>query len=470
MLDIGRIRSCGGKHRTRNSALPGATVTRRSLLQVGSLSALGVTLGDLLRWAPAAERSQAATPPARSVILLWLWGGPSHLDTFDLKPSAPVEYRGPYRPIATSVPGIEICELLPQLAQRADRYALIRSMHCNSNDHGIAGTIGLTGSEAGAVSLSGQVLPGSLRPTHGSVVAKVQGFAPGLPRFMTLGGHLHQGHRAITGEDGGSLGRLYDPFRLDYDAEHGVRIPRLELLDGLTASGIDSREQLRRKVEQLARHVELSPEMNQLDQFYRQAYSLLTSTQARQVFELDREPEPLRRAYGQFRFGQCCLLARRLVEAGCRFVQVNWSSHVEPVEDTGDGGWDMHDRHFQQYQDRHSWMLDQAASALLDDLQQRGLLDETLVVAVGEFGRTPKINGKAGRDHWQQCYSALVAGGGIRPAQVIGASDSRGEYPATRPVTPADLFTTVFHQLGIGTPQLTDAGLLPNGELIEELV
>jgi uncharacterized protein (DUF1501 family) len=207
-----------------------------------------------------------------------------------------------------------------------------------------------------------------------------------------------------------------------------------------------------------------------MDKFSRQAYSLLTSSQTREVFDLAREPDELRQRYGRFRFGQCCLMARRLVEAGARFVQVNWSSHVEPVEDTGDGGWDMHDRNFQQFQDRHAWMLDQSLSALLDDLDQHGLLSETIVVAVGEFGRTPKINGKAGRDHWEHCYSALVAGGGLKVGQIIGESDARGEYPANRPLTPADLFRTMLHQIGIGTTQLTTAGVPLLGEVIEELV
>ena len=163
-------------------------------------------------------------------------------------------------------------------------------------------------------------------------------------------------------------------------------------------------------------------------------------------------------------------MARKLVEVGVRFVQVNWSSHVEPVEDTGDGGWDMHDRNFQLLQNRHAWMLDQSLSTLLDDLDQRGLLDETAVVALGEFGRTPKINERAGRDHWQQCYSALVAGGGLKVGQVVGESDAKGEFPANRPVTPADLFHTLLAQIGIGTTQLTAAGVTPQGQLIEELV
>ena len=455
MIGFGRLKQRGA---TR--------INRRQLLEAGAISAWGWSLADWLR---AAQR-ESPDGAAKSVILLWLWGGPSHLDTFDLKPRAPIEYRGPYSPIATSVPGVQICELLPELAKRADRYTILRSLHCGSNDHGIAGTIGLTGSDAGAVSLSGQVRPGQLRPTHGSIVSRTLGFRPEMPRFLTLGGHLHQGHRTITGEGGGTLGRLYDPFRLDYDAEHGVRIPRLELQDGMTPSGIDAREQLRRRVDALAKQFERSPQMDQLDQFYRQAYSLLTSSRARDVFDLEREPQHVRRRFGRYRFGQCCLLARRLVEAGAGFVQVNWSSHVEPVEDTGDGGWDMHDRHFQQFQDRHAWMLDQALSALLDDLHERGLLDQTLVVAVGEFGRTPKSNAKAGRDHWNQCYSGLIAGGGIQGGRVIGASDARGEHPVDRPITPADLFATVLARLGIRTPQVTAAGLLPIGEVIEELM
>src|SRR5438067_1685064 len=185
-------------------------VTRRAALRAGSLGVIGLSLADLLRIQAVAAAEES--PRAKSVILLWLWGGPSHLDTFDLKPKAPIQYRGPYSPIATNVPGIQICELLPHLAQRVDRYAIIRSMHCSSNDHGIAGTIGLTGSEAGGASLGGQVQPGGVRPAHGAIVSKVLGFAPAMPRFVTMGGSLHQGKRPITGEGGGPLGSLFDPF------------------------------------------------------------------------------------------------------------------------------------------------------------------------------------------------------------------------------------------------------------------
>lgn len=443
-------------------------VSRRELIWAGALSACGVSLADVLRFEAQAAPDERGRP--KSVILLWLWGGPSHVDSFDMKPQAPVEYRGPYAPVSTTVPGLQICEMFPQLAKRAHRYSILRSLHHTSGDHGIAGTIGLTGSDRGAISLSGQTIAGSLQPAFGGLVSRVLGPSPQMPRFMTLGGHLHQGKRAIAGEGGGKLGSLYDPFRLDYDPEDGVRIPDLDLIDGLSPSGLDSREKLLAAMDTLSARVDRSPKMAQLDQFYQQAFSLLTDNQAREIFDLAREPDAVRRKFGRFRFGQCCLLARRLIEGGARFVQVNWSSHVEPVEDTGDGGWDMHDRYFQQFQDRHAWMFDQAAAALLDDLHESGLIDDTVVVAVGEFGRTPKINGKAGRDHWNQCYSGLIAGGGLRSGQVIGESDKLANHPVVRPLTPADLFATALGQIGIGTTELTGSGLTPLGSPIEELL
>jgi len=454
MMRIGCQRVCEGRR-----------WARRELLRIGGLAALGGALGR--------ERLQGEEldplAPATSVILLWLWGGPSHIDTFDPKPHAPTEYRGPYGPIAAATPGTQIGELLPRLAARTDRYAILRSLHATSNDHGIAGTIGLTGSEAGGISLGGQRNPGELQPTHGAIVSRLLGFVPGMPRFLTIGDRLQQGHKAIAGEGGGTFGAKFDPFRLNYAVESGLQLPELTLLDGVTPDGLSARQELLRQVDSLARQIAGAAATRRLDACYEQAFALLTDPSARRAFDLEAEPDALRRRYGRFRFGQCCLLARRLVEAGARFVQVNWSTHVEPVEDTGDGGWDMHDRHFQQFQDRHAPMLDQALSALLDDLGARGLLAQTVVIAVGEFGRTPKINNKAGRDHWHQCYSGLIAGGGIRGGTVIGASDPLGEHPVQTPVTPADLFLTAFQQLGIRTPELTGAGLLPLGEPIEGL-
>ncbi len=457
MIRAGRLdsRDCGG-------------LTRRGLLHIGGLGALQVSLADLLRARSLAQNEPE--PKARSVILLWLWGGPSQIDGFDPKPEAPLEYRGPYAPIATSIPGVSICEMLPQLAQRSSQYAIVRSMHHESNDHGIAGTINLTGSIKGARSLGGQILPGDVLPTHGAIVSRIHGFHPQIPLFVTVGKKLHQGKQFITGDEGGTFGPIHDPFRVDYIPGTGVQLPNLELQDGMTADGLSHRQKLLEQLDRLSRLGERSASIQRLDSFYQQAFSMLTSTDARRVFDIEQERIELRNRYGKHRFGQCCLFARRLIEAGVGFVQVNWSAHVEPVEDGGDGGWDMHDRYFQQFQDRHSWMLDNALSALLDDLQDRGMLDETIVVAIGEFGRTPKINAKAGRDHWNQCYSALVAGGGFQVGQVIGASDAQAEYPASRPTTPADLFTTVLNQIGIGTTRLTEINMLPLGELVEDLI
>lgn len=440
---------------------------RRELINAGTLSAIGVSLPQLLR---AESRSNNPKGSAKSIILLWLWGGPSHLDTFDPKPAAQLEYRGPFAPIESSVPGVHIGELFPQIAARMNQIAILRSIHATSNDHGIAGTIGLTGSESGALSLGGVRNRGQVHPTHGAVVSRVLGFDPRMPRFATIGGNLHQGHKRIVGEGGGYLGATHDPFRLDYKFDSGVEIPQLELADWQSSERLQSRRRLLCSLDRLVAQAEASGESLRIDEFYERAFSMLTNQQTRRVFDLSHESVAMRTRYGQFRFGQCCLLARRLVEAGTRFVQVNWSSHVEPIEDTGDGGWDMHDRNFQQMQDRHAWMLDQSLTALIDDLHDRGLLEETVVIAVGEFGRTPKINGKAGRDHWHQCYSGVVAGGGIRPGCVIGSSDKNGEFPQASPVTPADLFATALSRLGIGTTQLTSRGLTPKGQIIEGLL
>lgn len=441
-------------------------VSRRSLLQIGSLGAFHVTLADLLRTTAAASEN---SPPARSVILLWLWGGPSHIESFDPKPKAPLEYRGPYAPIATANPGLQVCELFPLLAARAAKYSVIRSMNHESNDHGIAGTISLTGSIQGARSLGGINMPGQVLGTHGAIVSKVDGIHPRIPGFVTIGKKLFQGPQYITGDEGGALGPVHDPFRVNYIPGSGVELPDLKLIDGVTADGLSHRRKLLERFDQLTRLTESSPPAHRLDAFYERAIELLTSPETRGVFDVDQEPVKLRNKYGRHHFGQCCLMARRLVEANVRFVQVNWSSHVEGAEDGGDWGWDMHDRYFQIFQDRHSWQLDQAMSALLDDLEDRGLLQETVVVAVGEFGRTPKINPRAGRDHWNPCYSALVAGGGFVPGLVIGSSDALAEYPIGRPTRPADLFTTVLQQIGITTTKLTSAGLTPLGQVIEEL-
>ncbi|HEY7424823.1 MAG TPA: DUF1501 domain-containing protein [Gemmataceae bacterium] len=440
-------------------------LTRRELLQVGASSVLGLSLADLLRLRAA---DSAVNGSARSVLFLWLWGGPAHLDTWDPKPNAPLEFRGPFSPIATSVSGVHIGELFPQVAKQAHRFALVRSLHTTSNDHGVAGTIGLTGSAAGAVGLDGKPLAGSVRPALGSVVAKARGSSSKLPPFLVVGGRLHQGKKAITGEGGGSLGAFYDPFRLEYDPVKGTRIPALQLPADLTPERLGDRRRLLQAFDKLARQTDAA-QSAALEDYRRQAFTMLTSPSASKLFDLSREPDALKDRYGRTRFGQSCLLGRRLVEHGVPFVQVNWSDHVEAEEDAGDGGWDHHYRNFQIMQDRHAPWLDRALSALLHDLHERGLLERTLVVAMGEFGRSPKINDKAGRDHWEHCYSALLAGGGVHGGRVVGSSDARGERPHDHAATPADIGATVQHAIGITSEQAATLGLPATGRMVEEL-
>jgi hypothetical protein len=404
------------------------------------------------------------------VIVLWLWGGPSHLDTFDMKPDAPIEYRGPFEPVKTAVPGIQICELLPGLALRADKFALLRAVHHESNDHGIAGTIALTGSIAGAVGLGGAANNQAPRPSTGAIVGRLHRSRPGsLPPYVILGSALHQGLKRAVGEGGGSLGNTFDPFRLDYEPGLGLKLPDATLPEGITADRLEARWGLLRELGGPDRHAGRNPAPANMSRHYELAHDLYASGRSLDALDIAREPVRVREAYGPHRFGQCCLIARRLVEAGTPFVQVNWSTHVEAPEDGGDGGWDMHDRYFQIMQDCHGWMLDRALSALLGDLHDRGLLETTLIVAVGEFGRTPKINDRAGRDHWNTCYSALLAGGGVQGGRVIGRSDHHGEQPVDRPVTPADLGATILSRLGIGTTDLTGIGLTPAGQVIDDL-
>jgi hypothetical protein len=432
-------------------------ISRRGLLQVGMLGAMGASFPELLR---AQTAGRLSGKKHRSVILFWLWGGPPHLDTFDPKPDAPMEYRGPFRAIGANVSGIQVCEYLPKLARRADKYALIRSVHHETNDHGLAGTIGLTGKQA----VSGRVLP-----NIGSAVNRIKGNATPFSSFVTVGKPLHQGHRPIQGEGGGVLGSSYDPFRVEYDEIDGIQIRDLNPPEQLTAARLDRRRMFLKTVENAQKQL-WAHGRSPLAPLYDQAFSLITDKGAKAVFDLDKETAATRDRYGRYKVGQSALMARRLIEAGVPYVQVNWSSHVEAEEDAGDGGWDHHYRNFEIMQDRHLWMLDQTLSALLDDLSERGLLEDTLVVAMGEFGRSPKINERAGRDHWNQCYTALMAGGGVKGGTVVGASDARGEFPVVRPVTPADICLTIFDRLGITRTDLLALEIAPDGEVIEELI
>jgi uncharacterized protein (DUF1501 family) len=440
-------------------------MSRRAFLQIGGSSALGLSLADLLKM--RAVTGSAPAGPARAVIFLWLWGGPSQLDTWDPKPNASVEFRGPFAAIPTRVTGVRICELFPQVAGLTDRLAILRSLHTPSNDHGVAGTVGLTGSMSGAVNLGGATAAGSTRPALGSCVARAKSSNAPLPPFMVVGGRLHQGKKAIAGEGAGPLGARYDPFRVVCDAEQGTRIPALQLPANLTPERLHDRQALLHALDQARGGIDTGGRT--IEDYRAQALTMLTAPNAARMFDLSQERPALADRYGRTRFGQSCLLARRLVQHGVPFVQVNWSDHVEAEEDSGDGGWDNHYRNFQIMQDRQAPWFDQAYAGLINDLRERGLLDTTLVVAVGEFGRSPRINDKAGRDHWEHCYSALVAGGGVHGGRVIGESDARAERPHDRPMTPADLATSVMHAVGITTEVAATLGIPMNGRVIEEL-
>lgn len=467
MLNLGQLmtRDCQG-------------VTRRALLQVGTCSALGLSLPQWL-----AGRAQAAASPGKvkSVLLLWLWGGPSHHETWDPKPDAKEQVRGCFRPINTSTPGTRICELLPQLAQRTNQFAILRSLNHDQKDHNVGGTIGLTGHVAGAKASGGIPFPGNVRPSMGALVsylARGQHRVGDWPGFLCVGPVCKVSGEQLRGQTAGALGAAYDPFRVEgFSFEEGVRVPpSLEPLAGLPAERLAQRRSLLKQLDapQVGRianpsygsllkqldaaqgRVEASGQVERLDNLRQRAFDLVTSPAAKAALNLDAEKDALRDRYGRTIFGQNVILGRRLVEAGVPFVQVNWSGDAEDEQQGGDGGWDLHYRLFERMQERYCPIFDRALSALLDDLRERGLLATTLVIAMGEFGRSPQISGSGGREHWPHVYSAVVAGGGVPGGLVLGSSTPDGGYPKSDPVHPANLISTVLAKMGMDRFALAD--------------
>jgi hypothetical protein len=410
--------------------------------------------------APLAAGVAGARPDgrAKSVIVLWLWGAPSHLDTFDPKPNAPVEIRGPFDTIPTRTPGIRFTELFPKTAARSDRFALVRSNVNFDGDHLKAGSIGLTGMLEGK---DAEV------PNFGSIVARHRGNSD-LPSFLAIGqGNPRDVVGPMKGYGGGSWGRNYDPFLVSCADTGETDVPALRLLDGLSPAALDDRRRLLGNLDRLGRDADAAPD--KWDAARRRAYALLTTPEARAALDLSRERESVRAAYGQSSFGQSCLLARRLAEAGVPYVQVNWSQYVEAMTPNCDFGWDTHIFNFDLLPDRHGPVFDRAYAALLDDLRDRGMLDRTLVLAMGEFGRTPRINGQASRDHWPQCYFSLWAGCGVRGGTVVGDSDRIGSAPLTEPVTPGMVGATVLELAGVDSQARAELRVLPGARAIHEL-
>lgn len=429
-------------------------VTRRGALQVGGLATLGLTLPQLLQ-ARALGASTAGRGPtfgrAKRVLLLFMWGGPAHQDTWDLKPEGPVETRGEFRPIGTNVSGIHICEHFPRIARHADKLALIRSVSQDDNNHSTGAHAGLTGRRH-TVKAENFGASDSDFPHYGSVLSKLRPNRDGLPTFVALPDIIATTAGAVTpGQGGGLLGRKYDPFRItDHPDRPDFNISTLRLPDGVTIGQMRHRRDLLGQIEQVARVADRSPLVRSMDSFYQQALDMVLSREARRAFDLSSVAEDKRWRYGFHTFGQSVLLAKRLIEAGVQLVTVYWHREKASV----DSSWDTHGDNFTELKHRLMPAVDRPIAALLEDLAASGLLEETLIVWNSEFGRTPRINANAGRDHWGPCNSVVMAGGGVPGGQVFGETDAQAAYPTRDPVTQDDIAATIYHLLGIAPETL----------------
>jgi hypothetical protein len=408
-LSLGASRSCDG-------------VSRRSFLRVGALGALGLGLPDFLR-------AKAAQAPDRDVscILLWLQGGISHIDSFDPKPEAPTEIRGDFGAIATKVPGILLCDPLPRLASVQDQYAILRSLNPKNGSHGVADAYMMSGHPFN---------PALTFPSYGAVVSKEKGDRNSLPPYVQMGTAIDQ---RFGGGVAGFLGDQYNPFVLPGDPSNaGFRVRDVALPGSVDAERFRRRMKALQAVDTWQAQMEgSSGALEAADAFYQKAYSLVTSPQAKRAFELQQEDPRLRDRYGRHALGQSCLMARRLIESGVRFVTVT------------DGGWDTHQNNFKALKDRLLPRLDSALATLLEDLSGRGLLETTLVVCLSDFGRTPVVNPSAGRDHWATASVALFAGAGLKPGQAVGQTNALAEQPIEAPYYTEDVAATIYNRLGI---------------------
>lgn len=428
-------------------------VSRRGFLQVGALMAGGLTMADMLRLEARGE--QVGLPPRKkAVIQIWLAGGPSHIDMYDLKPDAPAEFRGEFRPIATSVRGIDISEHLPLQARIMEKLAIVRSAYHTNAGHGMGSQWMLTGYQP-TIEVNDNIFPAC-----GSVVAKLRGpNEPGLPAYCNLPRLLGLGKAAY-------LGASYNPFSPDDDPNRdGFQVRNMKLPGRVNAERLDRRKNLLGQIDKIRRDVDTKGDIDGLDKFYRDAMEMVTSDKAQKAFDISQEDAKLRETYGRNDLGQSCLLARRLVEAGVTYITVQ-----------AGGGWDTHGDNFKQLKDNLLPRYDRAVAALVQDLYDRGLQDDVLVMAFGEFGRTPRINGGAGRDHWPGAMSILFAGGGLKMGQAVGTTDPKAEAPATKPYTPGCVLSTMYHSLGVNHKHIfhdqanRPLAVLSEGNPIEELI
>jgi hypothetical protein len=422
-------------------------IDRRELIQVGFSGLLGVGLADVLNGGPAAAAARRSGPGAKSAILVFMTGAPAHQDIWDIDMNRPTEYRGTARSIKTNVPGIEISEHLPMLAKQADRYSIVRSMHHETNVHEFGTHLMLTGMDR---------IPADARhfatradwPAMGSIVSLARPSTNGLPAAVILPTYLNNGY-GFSGQTGGIMGSKYDPWVIDKDpSKLDFRVPDLQPGPGMTVERLENRRTLLGRIDRQRRDLDGVFVARQLSENQEKAFTTVTSPKTRDAFDLAKEPQEVRERYGMHMFGQSLLLSRRLVEAGVPLVQANMG-HMN--------NWDTHSDNFGQLKNRLLPPFDRALSALLEDLSQRGLLEETMVIAVGEFGRTPKVgtdngggitNG-SGRDHWGGVFSAVWAGGGVQGGRIVGKSDAQAAFPDGQGYLPSDLGATVFTALGI---------------------
>ena len=471
-------------------------LTRRDLLQAGGASLLGLGLGDLAQAAPSGNGNARA----KHVILLFMYGGMSQLDTLDPKPNAPEDIRGPFRTIATKLPGVRLCEHLPRLASQLDRVSLVRSMSHPNPIHGVAYAV--TGIDRIDIPLELNRHDSRHWPYFGSVLDYLEDQdhpnrrLPDVPRTLHL--PWVQSTRSFphqrAGLFGGFLGPRYNPvvaefvgqgindatYRAD-DPYGGIErrghfeIANTSLGAGLTLDRLDTRMSLVDQLDRQTRHLEEAGAVASLNRNRQQALSVITSPRLRHALSLDREPEAVRQRYGYHLFGQSALQARRLIEGGARLVSVFWDEFGQSC-----GAWDTHEKQRQRLSSELCPGFDQTFTALLDDLQQRGLLDETLVLCMTEHGRTPNAERRGdsvdGRGHWSECYSMMMAGAGVARGRVIGASDARAAYPADRPITPKDILHTIYHLLGVDSHRMIPdrlgrpLPLVAEGNLVRELL
>jgi uncharacterized protein (DUF1501 family) len=426
---------------TRSARCTGPA-SRRVFLQAGALALGGLSLPDLLR--ARAASGNAASPT--SVILLYLSGGASQLETYDLKPEAPIEYRSIFRPISTNVPGIEICEHFPRQARLADKFALVRSLSHDVNIHSDGGIVVLTGKRPEVLDPSSQSR--SNHPDFGHVTSKFRGLgADATPPYIAIPQALYMTRPAYLGARHAAL--------VVTDPTHENFRPPLVPIAGRDVKTLENRKNLLAQIDRFRRDHDPAGNLHATDEFREQAFGLLTSTKVAAAFDLAREPDALRERYGRHLWGQSCLLARRLAEAGTAVISLtintpkvgpeftNWDDHILNA---------MRPGHFGGYMTTRLPYLDEALATLIEDIYDRGLDRQVLVVVATEFGRTPKLSQNAngtGRDHWPQAYSALLSGGGLRMGQVIGATNSKAEFPTERPYTPQDLLATIYRHLGI---------------------